>query len=182
MFSVVFICVVSSWNCCSASLVFTDSCFPYITHMAIFVLPFIVIHLCSELLVELGSCSSVMFVMSFLIRNPTPPPFSFLFFPYHWYPLMAIRLWSLRCVSVIAAMCVPCVCRADVRLSVLLFRPLVFMVRILSFFIVCVVLFRFPLCVFGVFLFPFGVLVRCSVLLGSWYWESVVLVCVGFFL
>ena len=32
----------------------------------------------------------------------------------------------------IAAMCVPCVCRADVRLSVLLFRPLVFMVRILS--------------------------------------------------
>ena len=59
--------------------------------MAIFVLPFIVIHLCSELLVELGSCSSVMFVVLFLIRNPTPP-FSFLFFPYHWYFLMVIRL------------------------------------------------------------------------------------------
>ena len=180
-----FICVVSSWNCCSASLVFTDSCFPYITHMAICVLPFIVIHLCSELLVELGSCSSVMFVISFLIWNPTPPPFSFLFFPYHWYPLMmVIRLWSLRCVSVIAAMCVPCVCRADVRLSVLLFRPRVFMVRILSFLIVCVVLLRFPLCVLGFCVFPFRVLVRCSgcaVLLGSWCWGSVVLVCIGVF-
>ena len=80
----------------------------------------------------------------------------------------------------IAAMCVPCVCRADVRLSVLLFRPLVFMVRILSFlYCVCRVVSFSSVC-FCVF--PFGVLVRCSVLLGSWYWESVVLVCIGFFL
>ena len=63
----------------------------------------------------------------------------------------------------------------------LIFRPL--MVRILSFLIVCVVLLRFPLCVFF-FVFPFRVLVRClgcSVLLGSWCWESVVLECIGVF-
>ena len=65
----------------------------------------------------------------------------------------------------------------------LLFRPLVFMVRILSFLIVCVVLLRFPMC-FYLCVLPSRVLVRClgcSVLLGSWCWESVVRECIGVF-
>ena len=53
-------------------------------------------------------------------------------------------------VSVMAATCVPCVCRAEVRLACLLFIPRTLIVSTLSLLIMLVVFFLFPLCVRGV--------------------------------
>ena len=53
-------------------------------------------------------------------------------------------------VSVMAATCVPCVCRTEVRLACLLFTPRTLIVSTLSLLIMLVVFFLFPLCVCGV--------------------------------
>ena len=82
--------------------------------------------------------------MSFLMRKPTPPPFSSRFLPIHWYPFMFMVSLLVRCVSVMAAMWVPWVCSAVVRLLTLLFSPLVLIVSILRFLISFEVLFFFP--------------------------------------
>ena len=50
-------------------------------------LVFTVIHIISESVVSNGCVFSIMLFISFLMRNPIPPPFEFfLFFPNQLYP------------------------------------------------------------------------------------------------
>ena len=65
-----------------------------------------------------------------------------------------------------AATCVPCVCRTEVRLACLLFTPRTLIVSTLSLLIMLVVFFLFPLCV------------RVCVLVD--YWGSCLLLLCGF--
>lgn len=98
--------------------------------MLIVVLDLIFIHRVSALLSSfMHGSSDVMLDMSFLTRIPIPPPvFVVLFFPIHLYPGIIIVSLSFKWVSVMAAMCVPCRCSAEVKLSILLLTPRVLIV------------------------------------------------------
>ena len=77
---------------------------------------------------------STWLAMSFLIQKPIPPPSLLsLCWPIHLYPGIDNSSPFFRWVSVSAAIWVPVVWRADVRLVVLLFTPLVLIVSTFKF-------------------------------------------------
>ena len=140
--------MVSSSNWFSIVSLGDVSCLPYMVAIAIFVELLSLIHSISVSVPSVVSIISTLSLISFLIRNPTPPPSrSVLFFPIHWYPVTLTSLFAFRCVSVIAAMWVLCVCSAAVRLISLLLIPRVLIVSNLSLVIAFFAFVRLPLLV-----------------------------------
>ena len=96
--------VVSSWNWVVIWFIGVFSCWPYMMAMLIGFLVFSFIHFVSDWGFR-SSMSSVMFIMSFLMRKPIPPPSLLLrSLPLHSYPGMLIVSPLARWVSVIPAM------------------------------------------------------------------------------
>ena len=96
---------------------------------------------CSSAVVSSFACWAIVF----FIRIPTPPPFLFLFFPIHLYPLMLICLFLSSFVSDISAMLALVAFRSDSMLLTLLLMPLTLtVIMVICFFFLILALLYFP--------------------------------------